>query len=71
MFIITDWTSREICNGMTFETFEDAWDYILGDLTDRLSLTEDDYQEYYVTENRTRETRYLEPRDIRSGSVSI
>lgn len=33
---------------MQFKTFEDAWDYILGELTDKLSLTEEDFGEYYV-----------------------
>lgn len=32
----------------TFKTFDDAWDYILGEMTDKLSLTEEDYQEYFV-----------------------
>lgn len=44
--------SKRIGNGpvVTFPSFDDAWDYILGDLTDKLGLTEEDYQEYYVEE---------------------
>jgi hypothetical protein len=34
----------------TFPSFEDAWDFIYCDLTDKLKLTEEDYQEYYVEE---------------------
>lgn len=34
----------------TFKSFEAAWDYIFGELTDRLKLTEEDYQEYWVDE---------------------
>lgn len=46
-WIIQDWAGN--CIGSeTFRSFEDAWDYILGDLTDRLSLQDDDYQEYFA-----------------------
>lgn len=47
-FIIKDWADNLLLNGMSFETFEDAWGYILGDLTDNLGLVEEDYQEYCV-----------------------
>lgn len=67
-FIIKDWTGNVLLNGRTFATFEDAWDYIFGDLTDALGLTEEDYSEYYVEEKRTlRETRFLDPNDARKG----
>jgi hypothetical protein len=44
---IYDWAGNRI-GSETFETFEDAWDHILGGLTDQLGLSEDDYQEYEV-----------------------
>ena len=49
MFIIQDWAGNPIGN-QSFTSFDDAWDYILGDLTDKLNLQEDDYQEYFVVE---------------------
>lgn len=49
MYIIKDWAGNVInIGGKTFETFEDAWDYIQGELTDQLGLTEEDYQDYEV-----------------------
>lgn len=73
-FIIQDWAGNEIglknSNGITvfeeFETFEDAWNYILGELTDRLGLTEEDYQEYYVVPKVDKQYRFLDPNDIRN-----
>ena len=48
MFKIYDWAGNRI--GLeAFGTFDDAWDYILSDLTDLLGLTEEDYQEYDVS----------------------
>jgi hypothetical protein len=55
MYQIYNWAGNRIGN-LSFETAEDAWDYILGDLTDKLNLSEEDYQEYYAVAN-----------DIRSG----
>lgn len=49
-FIIVDWAGNRISPDKSFESFDDAWDYILGDMTDRLGLTEEDYQEYFVAE---------------------
>ncbi len=50
-FIIFDWAGNDLSNHHgTFETFDDAWYYILGDMTDNLNLTETDYQEYDVRE---------------------
>jgi len=49
-FKIFDWAGNELYKHGTFETFEDAWDYILGEMTDKLNLKEEDYQEYQVLE---------------------
>jgi len=49
-FIIQDWAGNRIGDN-SFATFEDGWDYILGELTDKLDLCENDYQEYYVLES--------------------
>lgn len=48
-FKIYDWAGNDL-NQPTFKSFDDAWDYILGELTDRLNLEENDYQEYEVRE---------------------
>jgi hypothetical protein len=48
MFIIQDWAGKRIEPALEFKTFDDAWAHIDGELTDRLGLTEDDYQEYEV-----------------------
>lgn len=70
-YIIADWTGNILLNGQDFPTFEDAWDYILGELTDKLGLTEEDYQEYFVEEKlNIRATKYLEPNDPRNGYVT-
>lgn len=67
-FIIQDWAGNVLLNGKTFKTFDDAWGYILGEMTDALGLTEEDYSEYYVEEKRTvRATRFLDPNDARNG----
>lgn len=47
-FVIFDWAGNELDMHGTFETFEDAWDFILGEMTDLLNLTEEDYSEYDV-----------------------
>lgn len=65
-FIITDWAGNVIGNER-FAGFEDAWEFIYGELTDRLGLTEEDYQEYYVVRAETRPSRYLEPRHPLAG----
>lgn len=44
---IFDWAGNRV-GTETFRFFEDGWDFIFGDLTEKLGLTEDDYQEYYV-----------------------
>lgn len=50
-FIIYDWAGNVVnLKGKTFKTFDDAWGYILGELTDLIGLNEDDYQEYDVKE---------------------
>lgn len=45
---IFDWAGNELTRWGAFETFEDAWDFIFGEMTDLLSLTEDCYQEFDV-----------------------
>ena len=49
-FKIFDWAHNPIKPDMTFRTFEDAWAYIKGPLTEEIGLTEEDYQEYFVEE---------------------
>ena len=69
-FIIQDWAGNVLENGMTFASFEDAWDHILGDMTDRLGLTEDDYSKYYAEEANVRSARYLQANDPRAGLMN-
>jgi hypothetical protein len=47
-FYIYDWAMNPIRQQLSFNTFDDAWDYIQGELTDELNLTDEDYQEYQV-----------------------
>lgn len=47
-FVIKDWAGNRLCRDVEFPDFESGWDYILGELTDRLSLKEEDYQEFFV-----------------------
>ena len=48
-FKIYDWAGNDLSKHHgTFSSFEEAWDYIFGEMTDKLNLKEDDYQEYYV-----------------------
>lgn len=65
---IYDWAGNRIGN-KTFKTFDAAWDYILGEMTDILGLTEEDYQEYYVDSCGDRDSRYLDPNDPRASRV--
>lgn len=67
MFYIQDWAGNVLLNGQAFNTFEDAWDYIYSELTDKLDLDEDDYQDYYVVQGKLRESRYLDANDRRKG----
>ncbi len=48
--IIQDWAGNRIKPQLVFNTFDDAWDFILGELTDEFNLQEEDYQEFYVEE---------------------
>ena len=64
-FYIYDWAGNCLEMHGYFETFEDAWDYVLGDMTDKLGLNEEDYQEYFVENKEPREKRYLQANDIR------
>ena len=50
-YIIEDWAGNRIMPSKDFVSFEEGWDYILGELTNRLALTDEDYQEYYVLPN--------------------
>lgn len=47
-FAIFDWAGNRLFVHGEFPDFDTAWEYILGDMTDKLCLTEEDYQEYYV-----------------------
>lgn len=58
-FAIYDWMGNPIKPQLEFKTFEDAWDYILGELTDELSLNETDYDEYQVLERCRSNPEYL------------
>lgn len=49
-FAIFDWAGNRLDTHGIFESFEDAWDYILGEMTDKYNLKENDYQEYMVCE---------------------
>lgn len=46
---IFDWAGNRIKSNKTFESFEDAWDYIMGELTDEIGLVDEDYQEFHVS----------------------
>lgn len=47
MYAVYDWAGNLIECG-PFKTFDDGWDFIVGELTDRLGLTEEDYEDYQV-----------------------
>lgn len=47
-FAIFDWAGNHLYTHGTFPTFEDAWDYIKGDMADKLGLSEEDYNEFDV-----------------------
>lgn len=49
-FAIFDWAGNELAMHGRFESFECAWDYILGEMADKLGLCEEDFQEYEVRE---------------------
>lgn len=49
-FIIYDWAGNSLFSHGSFKTFDDAWEYILGEMTDKLGLTEEDYDDYFVEE---------------------
>lgn len=48
VYVIQDWAGNELLHGKTFASFEEGWEFIYSELTDKLDLQEDDYQEYYV-----------------------
>ncbi len=62
---IQDWAGNVLSSHGEFNSFEEAWEYILGEMTDKLNLTEEDYQEYFVEPYVFREKRYLDPKDPR------
>lgn len=48
-WVIYDWAGNVVnVGGKTFNSFESAWDYILGEMTGLAGLHEEDYSEYYV-----------------------
>jgi hypothetical protein len=49
---IYDWAGNDICPNIYFLTFDDGWEFILGELTDNLGLEEENYQEYQVIDRR-------------------
>lgn len=61
MFIIQDWAGNVLFNGREFESFEDAWDFIYEQFPD-----EENFEDYYVTQGKVREARYLDPNDPRA-----
>jgi hypothetical protein len=64
-YIITDWMSNVCFDGREFKSFDHAEEYLSGRLGD---LYETYREEYYIIEaSETRETRYLDANDPRSG----
>ncbi len=47
-YTIQDWAGNLIEPDKSFKTFDDAWDFIRKELTNRLNLQDEDYQEYVV-----------------------
>ena len=45
---IFDWSGNLVIPQLEFDSFEDGWEYIQGELTEELGLTDEDYQEYEV-----------------------
>jgi len=60
MFKIFDWAGNELTKHGTFETFEDAWDYIFE------HFEEEDHQELFV---ETSEVKLKQARANKSVSV--
>lgn len=53
IYIIEDWAGNDLTKFHgEFPSFEDAWEYIMGEMTDKLKLNEEDYQEYYVVNKK-------------------
>lgn len=65
-YIIQDWCGNVLEDGKTFDTFEDGWDWLLGEMTDRLGLTEEDYQEYSIEPANVAMASYVDPIDPRT-----
>lgn len=49
MYAIFDWAGNRINPNLSFETFEDGWEYIYD------TFGEDDYQELFVLEDKSNE----------------
>lgn len=49
-FAIFDWAGNRLTRWGEFPSFEEAWDFIHGEMSDALGLTDDDYPDYYVEE---------------------
>lgn len=60
-FIIIDWMSNVCFGGISFDSFDDAEDWLTEKLGDDY---ETDRQEYYITDAPVREARYLDPKRI-------
>lgn len=70
VYKIYDWAGNDLSvHHGCFKTFDDAWNYIYGEMTDKLGLSEEDYQEYYVELDRSRPSNYLDPKDPTFGYV--
>lgn len=61
---IYDWAGNLCFHGVSFDSFEDAEDWLCEKLGDDY---ETDRQEYYILQNEPRESRYLDPNDVRNG----
>lgn len=70
-YVIVDWAYNRIKPLRVFETFQDAWDYILGDMTDELKLTEENYQEYLVIESNELTDRELKDEKLAGQNWNI
>lgn len=62
---IIDWANNVVFDGKKFDSAEQAEDFLSTELGDAY---EEDRQEYEITPDKgSRETKYLDPNDPRSG----
>jgi hypothetical protein len=61
--IILDWAGNVCFNAVEFDTFDDAEAWLSEKLGDSY---ETDREEYYIEAKKTRDSRYLDPNDIRA-----